>query len=102
MPWVMSILKRTDPVEFHVYVGAVKIAEICFDRNATRWKCYLRLMYSYTAYDVRPHYESMSDALKDLHRLLNSPSPEGANVGYKVKAKTEDAHAQRQRASDIG
>lgn len=32
---------------------------------------------------VDAHYENMGDALRDLHRLLNSPPPEGAEVGRK-------------------
>jgi len=89
MAWVMSTLRTEAPREYHIYIGAVKIAEICFDRNAKWWKCYLRLMANHVAYDVLDHYETMSDALKDLHRLLNSPPPEDATVGGNFKKKLD-------------
>lgn len=75
--WVMSILKVQNPTEFHVYIGALKIAEIAFTK-AAKWKCYMRL----PEHRIKD-YETMSDALKDLHKILNSPSPEGATVGHK-------------------
>lgn len=80
MSWTMSTLKA-ERGEYHVYIGAVKVAEVCFSKGATRWKVFLRLMRNHVAYDVREHYETMSDALRDLHRLLNAPPPEGARVG---------------------
>lgn len=73
MVWVMS-QRRVDG-EYHFYIGAVKIAEIVFCKDAKRWKCFMRLMHSSVGYDLKD-YESMSEALRDLHRLLNSPPPE--------------------------
>ena len=88
MPWVMSTLhtpkgKRIDGTEssYHVYIGAVKIAEIYFSPTATKWKVILRLMRNDVSYDASRHFENMGEALKELHRLLNSPPPEGARVG---------------------
>lgn len=73
--WVFnSVQRKHDGV--HFYIGAVKIAEIQMSKNAKKWKYYLRLMFSSAAYDIKDHYETFSDALKDLHRLLNSPGPE--------------------------
>lgn len=74
--WVMAVKKQTQPTEFYVYIGNVKIAEIAFHRSAPKWKCYMRLF----GYQIKD-YLSMSDALRDLHKLLKSPPPEGANVG---------------------
>jgi len=92
MAWQMSTLKvkpHDGPTEYHVFIGQVKIAEIAFSSQAKRWKCYLRLMANYVAYDVREHYETMGDALKDLHRLLREPPPEGATwKDYKKKEST--------------
>lgn len=78
--WVMSTLRTEKPREYHIYIGAVKVAEVCFSSQAKKWKCYLRLMHNYVSYDVKEHYETMGDAMRDLHRLLNSPPPEGATV----------------------
>lgn len=76
------------PLEYHIFIGAIKIAEICFNNEASRWKCYLRLMRNDVSYEVKDHFESMSEALKALHKLLNSPSPEGATVGTAKKEKS--------------
>lgn len=90
MGWTMSTLRvkpAFGPLEYHIFIGAIKVAEICFSNQATRWKCYLRLMRNDASYEIRDHFENMSDALKELHRLLNSPSPEGATVGAASRKK---------------
>lgn len=69
-PWIMSLKKTIRPTEFHVYIGAVKIAEIAFQHG--KYKCYVRFF----GFEVKD-YSSMSDALKDLHKLLQSPPTEG-------------------------
>lgn len=74
--WVMSLRKTSQPTEFHVYIGAVKIAEIGFRRGASKWNCFTRLF----GFQIKD-YESMNEALRDLHRMLKSPPPEEANVG---------------------
>lgn len=86
--WVMSIRKVGPPgTEFHVYIGAVKIAEIAFNSKAPKFKCYMRFF----GFEMKD-YLSMSDALKDLHRLLKSPPPPGANVGNeRQKEEASDA-----------
>jgi|HubBroStandDraft_4_1064222.scaffolds.fasta_scaffold00019_43 hypothetical protein len=85
--WVMSTLRTEKPREYHIYIGAVKVAEICFNRSSAKWKVYLRLMHNYVAYAVKDHYENMGAAMKDLHRLLNSPPPEGATTKGDLDAK---------------
>jgi hypothetical protein len=71
----MSVVKKNDPVEFHVYIGGVKIAEIAFNNPRSKWKAYMRLMGN-----ELKEYGSMSEALKDLHEMLQSPpSEEGVN-----------------------
>lgn len=75
MAWVMhSENHGKDGVYF--YIGQVKIAEIVYLPNGKKWKYLLRLMHNFVAYDIKNHYETFSDALKDLHRMLNSPPPE--------------------------
>lgn len=68
-----------------------KHAQSCyFSPTATKWKVVLRLMRNDVSYDTKHHYENMGDAMKDLHRLLNSPPPEGARVGAGA-ARARDA-----------
>jgi hypothetical protein len=74
--WVMSILRLTEPTRYEVYIGAVKVALIYFGRSASRSCCYLDVDG-----EEETEFPTMSDALRELHRLLNSPSPEGAKVG---------------------
>lgn len=87
MAW-KTALKKIDHA-FYFYIGSVKVAEICFDKNATKWKVFLRLMYTPYAYDVEHKYQTMSEALKDLHRMLNTPI-DGEEAGASV-ASTEEA-----------
>lgn len=78
--WTMSILESVErPKAFHVFIGAVKIAEVTFNARASKWTTNLRLMRNDVSYELK-EFESMSDALKELHRLLNSPPPEKGYV----------------------
>lgn len=94
MAWVMSTEQR-GLEGVYIYIGAVKIAEIYMRKSNMKWKFYLRLMQNYVAYNDQESYETFSNALKELHRLLNSPPPEGAKVGVKSRRGLDAASYQR-------
>lgn len=73
--WIMSLQWTAKPTECHVFIGQVKIAEICFRFPNPRWKVYMRLMRNDVSFRTKD-YESMAKALSDLHEMLNSPPPE--------------------------
>lgn len=71
MSWVMSTTR--DGGDITVWIGAVKIANLHLMKSTKGFKTYVRFMDN-TATDGE--YESVSAALKEIHRLLNNPPPE--------------------------
>ena len=65
----------------HFFIGQVKIAEIQMNKRALKWRYYLRLMRNDVSYDIpKPHHETFSSALTELHRLLNAVPPDDHTV----------------------
>lgn len=76
MSWIMSTKREERPVRYRFFIGQVQVAEVSFAGKTVL----LRTMgerYS----DEESSHTSMSEAMKEMHRLLNAPSPEGAKVG---------------------
>jgi hypothetical protein len=44
--WTMSMLRRSAPVRYEVFIGAVQVARISFGRQNNRSCCYLDLLGS--------------------------------------------------------
>lgn len=87
--WIMSMLRLSEPTRYEVFIGDVTVAEIAFGRAAGRSVCYLR-----TLEDVQD-FPTMSDALRELHRRLKSPSPDGATVGRRGTIAAEGGDEPR-------
>jgi hypothetical protein len=64
--WIMS--SERDGGEISFYIGALKVAVVVMQRGAVRWKAYLRV-FEGTGHDC----ESVSDAMRLMHRLLKEP-----------------------------
>lgn len=78
--WQMTTNKEEDGIV--VRIGRVRIATICFDRQATRWKVYIRYMDHDAALEII-NCENVSDAMKNIHdRLRNMPDHERMKVIY--------------------
>lgn len=71
MSWVMAMTRTERPVAYGFHIGDLKVAEITFAGG----RALLRTMTDVTG------YPTMSDAMKEMHRRLNAPSPEGSRVG---------------------
>ena len=90
MPWVMSMLHEPAPAHgggksYKFYIGNLPIVTITFRKNGHgHWKCHANYA------DRLEIHDTMSLALKAMHERLNSPSPEGAVVGFKKKGVHSD------------
>lgn len=74
MPWVMTHTQERAPMRYHWWIGAIKVAEVqYYSSRGYGGEWVLR-----GAGFPPSEWPSMSAAMKEMHRLLNSPPPEGA------------------------
>jgi len=71
MSWVMAMTRTERPITYGFHIGEVKVAEITFAGR----EVLLRTMSNVT------EHANMSEAMREMHRRLNAPSPEGSRVG---------------------
>jgi hypothetical protein len=81
MSWVMTSKRfrgsATDSPRVEFCIGAIKIAEILM-LGKNPWKFYLSCGFdSESTIDT---FDSFGEALKALHKALNSPPPEGFEI----------------------
>lgn len=76
--WIMTHTDGKDG-EYRFYIGAICVAKIRFNKRATKWKCLLDVPGHPAIINVTEH-ESMSDAMKEMHRLLKSPPAEATTT----------------------
>lgn len=67
MSWIMTMRRTERPITYSFAIGAMVVADITFSG---------KIVWLRTLTDVT-HHNSMSDALKEMHRQLNGPAPEG-------------------------
>jgi len=67
--WVMT--SRREAGGIHFYIGRVRVASVLYNR---REKGGVNLVCP--GIDGSPLFESVSDAMKEMHRLLSSPKEE--------------------------
>lgn len=71
MSWVMSSEVKRQPWCLTFYIGAIPVCCIDFESK----KPVLHSLYG----DHGP-FETVSAAMTEMHRLLNSPPPDGAKI----------------------
>lgn len=76
----MSMLREERPARYTVFIGSVPVAQVTFGHMRTGDRIRSCALLRISDEVELTHHLTMSDALREMHRRLNSPSPEGANV----------------------
>ncbi len=81
--WIMSSEKVGGFI--HFYIGQVKVAHIALSMSNSRWKAYLHVEGAKGG-----QFESVGEAMKEMHRLLRTPRDEIEKDGKRGKVPAEE------------
>lgn len=83
MTWVMSMERKEQPIRYIFRIGSLPVARVSFFGR----QVLLETLGSETS------HATMSDAMREMHRRLNEPAPEGAKVGGRGAGNRQEGKA---------